>query len=90
MPIVKVTITGAEDAVFIWDAKQRALANMGKKWTGALKSASGRHYYRIKVEGNPGDPWTGKVEDPVHSQDNDGEMNENRRDQTGERRFDVA
>jgi hypothetical protein len=90
MPAVKVTITGAENAVFIWDDKQRTLANTGNKWTGALKAASGKHYYRIKVEGNPGDTWTGKIEDPNNEQDNTGEMNKNRRDQTGERRFDVA
>jgi hypothetical protein len=89
MPLINVTISGADEATFTWDDRKRSLSRQGNKWVGAFNAAEGTHKYRIKVAGQPSDPWSGVVAGGKTKHEPEGEMNTQGRDQTPLRSYEV-
>ena len=91
MPLVNVTITGADEAKFNWDGKYRTLTSTGQgKWQGGFNAASGDHEYFAEVAGQPGDPWESDVADSASTDTVKGKMKSNGRGNSGTRTFSVA
>jgi hypothetical protein len=91
MPLVAVKVSGADEAKLKWDDGNKSLQNTGTgEWQTSFNAASGKHYYRISVAGQPNDPWSYSVKDSETTHQDDGHMSEAGRGQSGKRRFDVA
>jgi hypothetical protein len=91
MPAVTVSITGADEAKFNWDGRNRTLTSTGSgKWSGGFNAASGLHSYFVEVAGQPKDLWNSEVTDGTSSDKVKGKMDGNGRGESGTRDFDVA
>lgn len=91
MPLVSVSIKGADEAKFNWDGKYRTLTSTGNgKWEGGFNAASGGHEYFVEVAGQPGDPWTSEVTDGTSTDDVNGKMKKDGHGNSGTRDFSVA
>lgn len=91
MAIIRVTLTGARQVTFTFDAKQKPLINEGEgRWTGSFDATAGDHVYSAIVWGHSGDAWTLKVEGGKRERNHAGHMSPAGYDTSGDTAVEVA